>query len=137
MANLSDNAKDFYTAVLALDGQDSLSVLWRSSGFSLNVAVGDRNVPICWGYNKDSGPGELTYVKFDKMDVVQGYEALVDKNRARLLEVKCVRPCGSNKEVKVCFEEEVTPQQVDQIVNIFKSMAKEVVANGLRAPTNG
>ncbi len=131
-AILSENAREFYDAMLALDCEDDLSVIWRSSGFSLNVSVGGRNVPICWGYNKDSGPGESTYVKFDKMEIVQGSEELVNRYRKPLLEVSCVRPCGSNKEVKVVFDEKVTAQQTRQIVDIFLALSKEIQSNGMK-----
>lgn len=131
MGELSENAKDLYTSILATNGQNGLNVKWGSSGFSIYTSVGDKRIPIVWGYNKASGPKETVQVKFDWMEGVNDSGMLVDKYRKQLLNFDFVSQCGSKREVKIIIGRKLTDQEVIQVVDIIKNLAKEIQEKGL------
>lgn len=131
MSKVSENGKDTFFAVLALDGKDGLSVEWGTVGFSLRTKVGFHNVPICWGYNKVSTHGEVIEFKFSKMKDIQGSEALIQKFRKILMNFEFIEQYHSGIEVKLIFEKKLTNQQNVEIVTIIGELAREIHKNGI------
>lgn len=131
MAKVSDNAKDFFSSILALNGRDDFSVKWGSIGFSLRANVGDKNIPIGWGFNKTSSPGEVFEFKLKMMKMVRGNEVVVQKYRKLLMNYDFVEQCGSSKDVKIIFEKKLSEAQIIAVLDVIKDLAAEINRNGL------
>jgi hypothetical protein len=130
MAEISENAKSLFTSILGLNGQNALKVKWGSSGFSLRSIIGNKIIPICWGFNKNSGKGEIIQIKFSSMSPIKNYSIVVEKYRNLLLNFDFVKPSG-NEGVKIIFDKKMTEIHVSQIVKIIKDLAIDIQSNGL------
>jgi post-segregation antitoxin (ccd killing protein) len=130
LAGCDDAGRAVFTSLLAMAKAEALPLNWGSRGFSLNVDAGGRRLCLVYGYPRPVSPGQspqVLYTDFAGLARKLPDSAdLVERTRARLLDVAGFAPAGAQREVKNRLEGTLGAADAEAIATIVREYADEV-----------
>lgn len=129
MKTLNPDGQEFFKEILKLSETHGFPIHWGTAGFSLNIDLDGKHVPICYGYGKKAWFGQSFYTAFsDTLRKVENGREIVLTYRERLRRLGIF--AETEKDLNFKFKKKLSADQISEIVKILVELAKAIETNG-------
>ena len=130
LESLDQPGRPFFEAILELSDSYHFPIHWGSKGFSLNVDIKGKHVPLCYGFPPESVFKQSLYTAFaDIKRKIEGGTDLITSFRDKFERTGVFVPAGS--EVKIVIQQKLTEKQIGEITKLLVDLASSVKELGL------
>jgi hypothetical protein len=122
------NGQQVFTRLLAVAEAERWPIRWGAKGFSVNVEVDGRHVPVCFGFPPVSVYKQAVYSAFADIRRRRLPEQAdwTEASRQQLLATGLFTPAKG--EVKLIIDHPIDPLKVEELIAILRSLAGEIAA---------
>ena len=132
MRTVDPEGQEVFKEILNLSETQGFPVHWGTAGFSLNVDLSGKHVPICYGYGKKAWFGQSLYTSFsDVLRKIENGREIVLTFREKLGRMNLFSE--TEKELNFKFKKTLTDDQIADLVKIFVELAEAIETNGLKS----
>ena len=129
MKTLTPDGQVVFKEILKLSETHGFPIHWGTAGFSLNIDLGGKHVPLCYGYGKKAWFGQSLYTSFsDVQRKIENGREIVLIFREKLGRMKVFSE--TEKELNFKFKKTLTEDQITDLIKIIVDLAQAIKING-------
>ena len=133
LAAADTNGRPAFYRVLARAIARSMPINWDSKGFSINVDIDGRHVPVCFGYPPESSPGQVIRTNLHGARGIERKTAVPEEKvktlRQKAEDTGLFVPAG--KELKCPIDRELCEDELESLLEWAASVKTAVEEHGL------
>lgn len=120
----NENERKLFERLFEMAENLKLKFGWGATGCSIRVPTRDLEVFLCWCYTPLAAFGPVLYTYFK--DIKSKVETLdIEEIKGKFIDANLFTNAGGT-ELKFDFSRELSDDEIDRIVSLFESLAKEI-----------
>jgi hypothetical protein len=129
MKTVDRNGQEVFKELLKLSETQGFPIHWGTAGFSLNVDLEGKHVPLCYGYGNKAWFGQSLYTSFsDVLRKIENGREIVLTFREKLRKMNLFNE--TEKELSFKFKKPMTENQITDLTKTIMELAKAIENNG-------
>ena len=131
MKTLDSEGQEVFKEILELYETHGFPIHWGTAGFSLNIDLNGKHVPLCYGYGKKAWFGQSLYTAFsDILRKVENGREIVLTFREKLRRTKIF--AETEKELNFKFKKKLSESQIADLTKTLVELADNIETNGYK-----
>jgi hypothetical protein len=130
MKTVDKNGQDVFKEILKLSEIHGFPIHWGTAGFSLNLDLDGKHVPLCYGYGNKAWFGQSLYTAFsDILRKVENGREIVLTAREKLGRTQIFTEVPQGKELTFKFKKTLSEDQITDLTKILVELAEAMETN--------